>query len=169
MKFYLDTNLIIAYYNPNDGNNQHEHSHTFFQRLHEYNTNHEIEIEICCSDFAITEFIVAYIRIPGIDDVETFRIVNELLRTKKVGNQYKFTMLDIEGFRDDYNFPDFFIDVQTVLLNTTPRPGIADAIHATIMKNNRINHIITFNQDDFQNIEDINVINPLTEIRIEEN
>ena len=93
--------------------------------------------------------------IPNISDSKVYEIGKALLLTNKIDRKYAFRFLEVEGKKKKYTFRDFFLDVETVLLNTTPRPGIADAIHATIMKNNGIAEIVTFNSADFVNIDDI--------------
>lgn len=154
-RLYLDTNLLIAYYYSGDINNQHDEALNFFET---WRKSHHKHFELCCSHFTITEFTQAYITKK--DEATTFKIAQELLLTNKVGKKYPFTLVLVEGKEKNYTFTDFFLDIQTILLNTTPRPGIADAIHATIMKNNKIRYIVTFNEKDFKNIEGITAINP---------
>jgi predicted nucleic acid-binding protein len=63
-----------------------------------------------------------------------------------------------EGRLKDYHFDDFFVALQEIFL--TARPGIADAIHYQIMKNNNIKRVLTFDTGDFSKIPDAIVINP---------
>jgi len=112
-------------------------------------------VELYCSHFTITEFTWAYVTKPEISDLQAHKIAHSLLLTNKIDRKYPFNLLNIEGKEKKYSFEDFFLDVETILLNTTPRPNLADAIHATIMKNNGIHEIVTFDISDFEHIEDI--------------
>ena len=149
VRVYLDTCLIVGYFHPNEPQRQHQRARDFFNRVNDIEN-----IEFCCSHFTITEFTWAYITKPNISDSQAHQIANSLLLTNKIDRRYPFTLLRTYE-REEYTFEDFFLDVQTILLNTTPRPGIADAVHATIMKNNGITEIVTFNVDDFRHIEKI--------------
>jgi len=154
-KLYIDTCLIIAYFYINEPNYQHQQAIDFFDRIDPLN-----DIELCLSQFTITEFTQAYVTKPNITDEQAHKIANALLLTKKIDKKYLFTLLNTEGKNKKYNFEDLFLDIQTFLLNTTPRPGIADAIHAAIMENNKIFEIVTFNKNDFINMVDITPFEP---------
>ena len=154
-RIYLDTGLIIAYFHANEPNNQHQRAIDFFNRV-----DNIAEIELCCSPFTITEFTYAYVTKPNITDEEVYRIAKDLLLTNKIDKRYAFALLKTEGTQKKYKFGDFFLGIETVLLSTTPRPGIADAIHATIMENNEITEIVTFNKTDFENMVNITPFEP---------
>ena len=163
---YLDTNVLIAYYYDNDTDDQHEVAVEFFKTVEKNNNESDAKITLFCSHFTITEFVQSYATKPDVDDVETFKIAQELLMANKIGKEYSFVFIETQGNKKDYSFRDFFLDVQTVLLNTKPRPGIADAIHATIMKNNHLRNIVTFDEGDFKHIEGIKVVHPKTKFGI---
>lgn len=156
-KLYIDTCLIIAYFHQGDPKNQHKRAIDFFNCANDTNT-----IQLYCSSFTITEFTQAYVTLPHINDEQAHKIANSLLLTRKIDKKHSFDLLETQGGEKNYKFEDFFLDIQTVVLNTTPRPGIADAIHATIMNNNEIDEIVTFNIKDFINIDDINPLEPET-------
>ena len=118
------------------------------------------DIELCCSPFIITEFTQVYVTKSNVTDEQVYKIAKDLLLTNKIDGKYSFTLLKTEGKKRNYGFNDFFLGIETFLLSTTPRPGIADAIHATIMENNKITEIVTFNRQDFMNMEDINPLEP---------
>jgi len=149
-RIYIDTCLIVGYFHPNEPNNQHKIAINFFNKI-----SNRKDIELCLSHFSITEFTQVYVTKPNISDELSHKIANALLLTNKIDKKHSFTLLKTEGNRINYGFGDFFLDIQTVLLNTTPRPGIADAVHATIMDNNDITEIVTFNTSDFINIDKI--------------
>ena len=149
-KLYVDTCLIIAYFHANEPNEQHQRSINFFERLDLLDN-----IELFISKFTVTEFTQAYVTKQDITDEQAHKIANALLLTRKIDKKYSLILLKTEGKHKKYNFGDFFLDIQTVLLSTTPRPGIADAMHATIMENNDISEIVTFNKGDFANMVDI--------------
>jgi len=154
-RLYVDTCLIIAYFHANEPNNQHQRSIDFFDRIDSIEN-----IEICLSPFTITEFTQAYVTKRGVTDEQAHKTTNALLLTGKIDKKYTFSLLKTEGGHKKYNFGDFFLDIQTVLLSTTPRPGIADAVHGTIMENNEIFEIVTFNKNDFTNMINITPFYP---------
>lgn len=154
-KLYIDTCLIIAYFYINEPNNQHQQAIDFFDRINPLN-----DIGLCLSHFTITEFTQAYVKKPNITDEQAHKIANALLLTRKIDKKYLFTLFKTEGKNKKYNFEDLFLDIQTFLLSTTPRPGIADVIHAAIMENNEIFEIVTFNKSDFINMVNITPFEP---------
>lgn len=112
-KLYIDTNLIVAYYYPKDTEKQHEISKNFFEK-----TFKDENIKLFCSNFTIAEFTYAYVTKKGITDVEAHRIANALLITNKIGKKYPFILINAEGNKENYSFNDFFLDIQTILLDT---------------------------------------------------
>jgi predicted nucleic acid-binding protein len=147
-KIYVDTCIFIAYY--------FEKSHPKFYQNY-LDTSNCLEqiirirnIKLVTSDFTFTEFtkVAQDKKIPA---EKVHDIVARLSRQKKIGDKYRFEVLKANGYERDYTFEDFFIHLQTILLKT--RPGIADAIHYQIMRNNRINKIITLNPKDFLKIK----------------
>ena len=155
IKLYLDTNLLIAYYYSQDSEGKHGRSKDFFSEIIK-----KTKIKLYCSHFTITEFTQAYITKQDVSEAEVHRVANSLLLTNKIDKKYSFTMVDVKGKQKGYTFEDFFLDIQTVLLSTTPRPGIADAMHAIIMENNKIKNIVTFDKGDFENIEKVVALEP---------
>lgn len=154
-RLYVDTCLIIAYFHINEPNNQHQRAINFFDGIDPLD-----DIELCLSRFSITEFTQAYVTIHNITDEQAYKISNVLLLTQKIDKKYSFTLLKTEGKNKKYKFEDLFLDIQTFLLSTTPRPGIADVIHAAIMENNEISEIVTFNKSDFINMVNITPFEP---------
>ncbi len=85
-----------------------------------------------------------------------------MTRQKKIGNKYPFQIIEVEGKEKHYTFPDFFIGLQNIFLES--KLHFQDAVHAQIMMNNKIKRILTFDTKDFSSISDIKVIHP-TEVK----
>lgn len=152
-KLYLDTCVILAFYYPKD--RYHKKARKFFKKIAK--TDDSI---LVLSDFVITEFTWVYIIKPGVIPSEVFKTISDMNQLKKIGNKYSFELIETEGNEKGYDFPTFFVDIRDIILDTKPRQGIADTIHTVIMKNNKIKDIVTFNKDDFKNVEGINAIGP---------
>jgi hypothetical protein len=59
----------------------------------------------------------------------------------------------------NYDFASFFDDVRDGILKY--HPGVGDVIHSVIMKNNGVDHILTFDEkDDFKQIPGLTVFHP---------
>ena len=113
-----------------------------------------------CSPFTITEFAQVCISRGYLPEQEILEITNRLLRTSKIGRKYPFKMISAKEKEKSYAFEDFFVDIQTVILERTPRPHLADAIHSVIMRNNKIKKVVTYNKQDFAGILGINSYEP---------
>lgn len=154
-QFYLDTCALIAYYNPRDPKDQHTRIKSFLNKIHKKRS-----VRLCISDFTIAEFLVAMHTIPNIRPQQISQAYSQLSSLKKIGGKYKFKIVYTEGDRkrEDYYFDDFWVGLQEILLET--KPGLADTIHAQIMKNNNIETIITFDTKHFDEIIDVEPLDP---------
>ncbi len=144
-ELYLDTGIFVAYYIKEDI----------------YNPAVKIKLmdlskkfEFVTSDFTFTELVSVLIG-KNMDDSEVYKIVQKIIRTKKIG-VYLLKIVEIQGREDNYSFSDFFVRIQEIILNS--RPGVGDAIHMTCMKNNDIKNILTTDQKDFTKDDSLNVI-----------
>ena len=135
-KIYLDTCIFFAHYFEKN----HPKFHQNYLDTHsclEYTTQNN-NIKLVTSDFTFTELTKAA-QDRNIPPEKIHDIVSRLSRQEKIDDKYRFKVITTSGYVKYYTFEDFFVDLQTILLKT--RPGIADAIHYQIMRNNRINKI----------------------------
>jgi predicted nucleic acid-binding protein len=151
VKLYLDTCIFIAYYFDKGSRNYH-----VLDSLEKLKKSQKTIL--VTSDFTFTEFTKAAQDIKGVSTEDIFKIVSIINRVFKIGGLYPFKVIPTEGKFKDYSFEDFFVELQETLLHT--RPGIADAIHYQIMKNNKITRILTFDKKDFSKLPDVIVICP---------
>lgn len=152
-KLYLDTCIFVACYDQKDGQNQHRRA---LQTLEKATKS---PIDFYTSDFTFAEFFKSILD-KKVTESRVMRYYTSLFRDRKILQKYKFTILDTEGEEENYGFDSFFVDVSKMQVDTKPRLHLADSLHAVIMNNNRIKHILTFNKDDFKNIENIEPITP---------
>ncbi len=144
-RLYLDTCIFIAYYKEDD--QYHKSVKSILRKLSK-------EFEFVTSDFTFTELVSVLIG-KGMSDSRVYNLVQKILRTKKIGN-YSLNIVDIKGKERNYEFSDFFVQLQEIILNS--RPGIGDAIHIACIKNNGIKNILTTNKKDFEGEDEINII-----------
>jgi len=152
IKIYLDTCIFIAYYF--DKGSRKYHVLNCLETLNKY----QDAVLPVTSDFTFTEFTKAAQDISGVGNEEIYKIVSIMNRLFKIGGRYPFQLISAEGQMNDYRFEDFFVALQEIFLNA--RPGIADAIHYQIMRNNKIKRILTFDKKDFSKIPGVQVVCP---------
>lgn len=142
-KLYLDTCILIAFHYRKDP--KHKATKEFFKEISKIN-----EAILFCSEFCLTEFVQAYSKKKDISLTEAYQKSNNMVISKKI-DKYPFSFANVKGKEKNYDFSTFFVDLQEIILNA--KTHLADAIHSIIMRNNKIKYIVTFNKDDFKNVE----------------
>jgi len=153
LKIYVDTCVLIAYYDKGDIVRRREVSNCL-----EMICKNADNLSLVTSDFTFTEFVKVAQKIKGFGEDNIFQTLSDIVRQKKIGRKYSIEIIDAEGTEKDYTFNDFFVGLQDILLDS--RPGIADAIHYQIMKNNKVKRVLTFDVEDFRKIPKLDVIHP---------
>ena len=152
-KLYVDTGILVAIYY--EGDKYNKNALNFFQKIMKLKNT-----DIVCSNFCITEFAQVCVKKDIFSESETYKISNALLTTLKIDRLYPFKMIDAKGKNVNYKFEEFFLDIQSIILETKPRPHLADVIHSVIMRNNKIKTIVTYNVNDFKGIMGIKAYTP---------
>ncbi len=147
-KVYLDTCIFYAHYFEKNHPKFHQNFLDVHSCLERASKNQDIIL--VTSDFTFTE-LTKSAQDKKIPAEQIHDIVSRLSRQEKINDKYRFKVISTSGYEKDYTFEDFYIHLQSIFLKT--RPGIADAIHYQIMRNNRINKIITLNPKDFEKIK----------------
>ena len=153
-RVYLDTSVLIAEFNRKD--KWHKHVTKFFNEVRILEN-----IELCSSQWALTEL---YNRLTK-DQIEALKIerfINELLAKGTIRN-IKLKIIDVSP-RDAYDFNYFFHDLKRDLIiykTGKDRPGLGDIFHIRIMKNNKVNTVISFDAH-FEKIKGLTLLNPST-------
>lgn len=143
--FYLDTSIFMAEFDKQDF--RHETLNNFFREI--VNTK---DIELCTSKWALTELNNRLTK-DQIKELKITKYIKDILDKNKI-RTIKLKIIDMHP-RDHYTFHDFFNDLAKDLIKYKTgkdRPGLGDIIHVRIMKNNRINKIVTFD-NHFENIQ----------------
>lgn len=138
-KFYLDTSIFMAEFNKKDF--RHEILNKFFKEIANIK-----DIELCTSKWALTELNNRLTK-DQIKELKITKYIKNILDKNKI-RTIKLKIIDVHP-RDHYTFHDFFSDLAKDLIKYKTgkdRPGLGDIIHIRIMKNNRINKIITFDK-----------------------
>ena len=136
-KFYLDTSIFMAEFNKKDP--RHETLNSFFKEM--ANTK---DIELCTSKWALTELNNRLTK-DQIKELKITKYIKDILDKNKI-RTIRLNIIDMHP-KDHYTFHDFFSDLAKDLIKYKTgkdRPGLGDIIHIRIMKNNRINRIVTF-------------------------
>jgi predicted nucleic acid-binding protein len=150
-KIYLDTSIFIAEFDKED--TRHKILTEFFKEIKKLRGT-----ELCYSKWALTEM---YNRLTK-DQIEELKIVSyikKVLNINKIRNT-KLRLLQVNS-NPNYNFNDFFNNLEKDLVRYKTgkeRPGLGDIIHIRIMKNNKINTILTFDSH-FDKADGITSIN----------
>jgi len=162
MKIYLDSGILISYFSKHKEEKENKKIINNAIKLME-----KIEgLEIFISSWGIAEMMNVMLSRQKQKNTFVLKCESTLLNKKRVGN-LKLKVLEIGGGDKNYDFSEFFYDIREIILKY--HPGVGDTIHSVIMKNNKINQILTFNKKDFEDIEDITVLDPEGVELIEEN
>lgn len=153
VKVYLDSCIFLAYYYEKGSAN-----YVDVEKCLNTYKKFQDRYTLVTSDFTFTEFVKVAKSPMNIPPEVIFEDLSALSRTTKIGGVYPFELIDVSGKRKDYNFNDFFVDLQGVLMNA--RPGLADTMHYQIMRNNNVKRILTFNSNDFKKLDGIQVFHP---------
>lgn len=150
-KLYLDTSIFIAEFDKKDP--RHKILTNFLKQIERIK-----DIEFCYSKWALTEM---YNRLTKdkIEELKIVKYIKDILDVNKL-RKLRLRLLDVSPNKS-YNFSDFFKDLTKDLIKYKTgkeRPSLGDVIHIRIMKNNRINNIVTFDAD-FENILGFTTIN----------
>lgn len=148
LRAYIDTCIFVSYFDPNDTDEQHEKVINFISEMVKYNG----KVKFFTSDFTLTELTKVLILEKNFPPDRVHDYVSRLARTKKIGG-LSFDIVNPYG-----RFSDFFVGIQTELLEH--KPGLGDAVHITIMKDNRIYIVITSNKKDFEKVKMITPLYP---------
>ncbi|MBA7693931.1 hypothetical protein ES703_102531 [subsurface metagenome] len=154
-KLYLDTNILVAYYYKND-----KRRNRILKFLKEVVKIKNVDLVL--SDYTLTEFSKVFADIQSIKETEVWKVTSNLTHIKKIGREYPFEFLNVEGKLKSYDFTTFFVDVREVIMNCIKKPRIhlADAIHCAIMINNKTKYIVTTNKKDFGGVEKVTPFEP---------
>ncbi len=158
-RVYFDTSVFMAEFNKKDI--RHETLNKFFKEVSNLK-----DIELCTSKWALTELNNRLTK-DQIKELKIVKYIKDILDKSKI-RTFKLTILDVHP-RDHYTFHDFFNDLARDLIKYKTgkdRPGLGDIIHVRIMKNNKINTIITFDTD-FESITGFECINLMKGLRKE--
>lgn len=138
-RIYLDTNILVAYYATDQAEKEKkelvERALDVFDQL--------ADVELCTSQWAVTEMVKVLGRTKGMDGRDVAGIASALLRGKRL-RSLKITLIEVSP-RKNYNFDDFFVEVGELAL--TYRLDLADAIHALIVRNHKIEQILSFDEN----------------------
>lgn len=114
------------------------------------------DVWLCTSVWAITELVNILISSKKIRP-EDVADIEQRLSIESFGN-LRLHFLEVSPDKS-YDFARFFDDVREGILNY--HSGVGDVIHSVIMKNNGVDHILTFDEkNDFKQIPGLTVFHP---------
>jgi predicted nucleic acid-binding protein len=156
---YLDTNILVAYYSGDKAEEMKkkmvENALEIFARLK--------DIRLCTSIWSVTEMVNVLVSSKKIGRGDVAELESKLVNEKRLQG-LKIHFVEVSP-KKDYDFKEFFYQIRQGILRY--HSGIGDIIHSVIMKNNNINHILTFDEkDDFKQIPDLTVLHP-KDVKIE--
>jgi predicted nucleic acid-binding protein len=151
-QIYLDSNILIAYFAVDKA--EEEKKQWVETALGEFAQLRDAQL--CTSMWAVTEMVNVLVASKKMNPGEVAEKENQLANERRLrGLRISFVKVSPEK---DYDFEEFFYHVRQCILEY--HPGVGDAIHSVIMKNNRIETILTFDEDDFKKIPDLTVLHP---------
>jgi predicted nucleic acid-binding protein len=144
--FYLDSNIIIGYY---IDYNKHPQVKEVFQNQIE-------NVQFLTSRWTLTEIIKVLIKEYKWTKDQTYKFIYKISTQRRIGKN-EFKLIKVSP-NNEYDFDDFFLEIDNELLEI--KSSLGDSIHARIMRNNEINHILTLNKKDFQQFSRFIVLEP---------
>lgn len=149
-KIYLDSCIFVAHFDENDSDHKHDRVIEFLSKISE-NEN----FVLVSHSWALSEMTKA-LTLKDFSEPDILRYSGLLLRRKRIESN-KIEWLP-ESTKKNFDFDDFFYDLQEYLLEF--RKHLADTIHITVMINNDIEYLATFDTGGFNNIRNLTAINP---------
>ena len=157
-KIYLDTNILVSSFSSAASDQQQQKAVVeIFKIFSELK-----DVEIWTSMWAVTEMVKALTINVKMEPQKVSEIETNLLNESRL-HGVKIFFADVSQARG-YDFREFFYHIRRGILEYNT--GLGDVMHATIMKNNDIEHILTFDAKDFEKIPGLIVINPSDSIRV---
>ncbi len=114
------------------------------------------DIEFVTSDWTWTEIVKALIKRNKVSEKKVSNYIQSLMRKKRI-EDICFRIISASS-KKDYTFEEFFYEVQEIQLKY--KGSLGDVIHSVIMKNNKIDTILS-TDSEFEGMKGIYVINPL--------
>jgi len=153
MRIYLDACTLIAFFSTHKEEKK---------KKKEINSALDIlekikDIKLCISHWTIAEFINVLLSRHKMKNEDVLKFESTLLNKKRLRTM-KLYILDINGDNKDYDLQEFIYDIRENILKY--HSGVGDIIHSVIMKNNNINHILTFDEKGFKKIAGLIVLYP---------
>ena len=149
---YLDSNILIAYCSTDKREAQKKRM--VLRALDVFAKARDVYL--CTSVWAVTETVNAMISKNKMSAEDVAEIEQRLL-IESFGS-LRLHFLNVSPDKN-YDFASFFDDVRDGILKY--HPGVGDVIHSVIMKNNGVDHILTFDEkDDFKQIPGLTVFHP---------
>jgi predicted nucleic acid-binding protein len=149
---YLDSNVLIAFYASGKSEaakkQMVQKSFDVFAKAR--------DVWLCTSVWTVTETVNILISSKKMhaDDVSD---IERRLRIESFGN-LRLHFLEVSP-DTKYDFAQFFDDVRDGILRF--HSGVGDVIHSVIMKNNGVDHVLTFDEkNDFKQIPGLKVLHP---------
>lgn len=151
-KVYLDTSIFIAEFDKKE--DKHKILGKFLKEIAKVEG-----VDFYYSKWALTEMYNKLTK-QKIEELKIVKYINGILNLNKL-RCLRLKSIDVSP-NNSYNFNDFFNDLSKDLIRykTGKGPSVGDIIHVRIMKNNKINTILTFDSD-FESIPGFQVINLL--------
>src|SRR3989344_4785703 len=151
-KIYLDTSVFIAEFDKKD--KRHKILSNFFEKIEKVKN-----VQLCYSKWALTEMYHPLTK-SQIEELKIIKYINQILSKNKIRG-LNLRLLQVNSNKN-YGFNDFFSHLEKDLVKYKigkDPPGLGDIMHIRIMKNNKINTILTFdsNFDEIDGIASINL------------
>jgi len=151
MRIYLDTCILVAYFSTKEESSRRALIKKCLKVFEEIG-----EVELCVSHWTIAEMSNVLISRMRMRSSTVAKLENELLTTRRLGGN-KITILDVSSKRG-YDINEFFYELRQGIISY--HPGIGDTMHSIIMKNNKIETILTIDEEDFKKIPGLVVLHP---------
>ncbi len=152
-RIYFDSNILIAHYSVDKAE---EGNRTMVANALGVCAKLK-DVQLCTSMWAVTEMVNILVSRKKMNRGDVAEIETQLVSERRLqGLRVHFVEVSVEK---DYDFVEFFYHVRQGILRY--HSGVGDVIHSVIMKNNGIEHILTFDEkDDFKQIPGLTVLHP---------
>lgn len=161
-KIYFDSCILVAFFSTHKEEEQKKKEiyrvFRIFEKLQ--------DVEFFISSWTIAEMMNVMLCRHKLKN-EFVLECESLLQNKRRLGQLKINIVDPQGNSDNYDFQEFIYDIRENILKY--HSGVGDIIHSVIMKNNKIESILTFDdKDDYKQIQGLTVLHP-KDIQVVEN
>lgn len=155
-KIYLDANILVALIAEKDGDERLDARRSVAIKALDILNNYG-GVVFCVSSWALVEMVKVMINDYGMIPKKVSTLHNAITSTHSISG-FEIKLIGV-SISKHYSCENLFLDVREIMTNYSP--GWGDAIHCVVMRQNKIETILSADEKkDFKIIPGLNLLHP---------